>query len=190
MRTVWRKSHFHSGIVESKTTSHFQTSVEMGMKSVVRTIRTSIRTTSNDLGRKTPHNAIKMVIRVDCVAFKHPRHCFVWEYELETCHLHELYPSQMKILESRTNLPERVFEALFKGVSTLFGLRIVEKCFENAFRTVGSAFQNLRLGSINLPNPAWRFSHVLYSTWLHPFVARVAPYRVVSTGFQSPTYPN
>jgi hypothetical protein len=32
--------------------------------------------------------------------------------------------------------PGRVFEALFKGVSTLFGPRSVEKCFENTFRTV------------------------------------------------------
>jgi hypothetical protein len=45
---------------------------------------------------------------------------------------------------------ECVFEALFKGVSTRFGLRIVEKCFENSFGKVGSAFQNLRLGSIKL----------------------------------------
>ena len=37
---------------------------------------------------------------------------------------------------------------LFKGVSTRFGLRIVENCVENALgRTVGSAFQNLRLGA-------------------------------------------
>jgi hypothetical protein len=51
----------------------------------------------------------------------------------------------------------------------------------------GSALQNLRLGSINwqraifinLPNPTWRFSQVLYSTWGNPFVARVAPYRPV-----------
>jgi hypothetical protein len=60
----------------------------------------------------------------------------------------EIYGPQTKILEGRTNRPERVFEALFKGVSTLFGLRIVEKCFETAFRTVGSAFQNLRLGGV------------------------------------------
>jgi hypothetical protein len=90
----------------------------------------------------------------------------------------------------RPNQPSGTrFRSIFKGVSTLFGLRIVEKCFENALRTVGSAFQNLRLGSINLPNPAWRFSQVLYSTWLHPFVARAAPYRVVSTGFRRPPTP-
>jgi len=46
---------------------------------------------------------------------------------------------------------------LFKGVSTRFGLRIVENCVENALeRTVGSAFQNLRLGSISLfGNDLW-----------------------------------
>jgi len=42
----------------------------------------------------------------------------------------KLCPSQTKILEFLTNLCECVFEALFKGVSTRFGLRI----------------QNLRLG--------------------------------------------
>jgi hypothetical protein len=43
----------------------------------------------------------------------------------------ELYPSQTKILEVRTNLSEYVVEALFTGVSTRFGLRIVEKSVEN-----------------------------------------------------------
>jgi hypothetical protein len=62
----------------------------------------------------------------------------------------QLYAPQTKILEGRNNRPERVFEALFKGVSTRFGLRIVEKCVESSFRTVGSAFQNLRLGGVNL----------------------------------------
>ena len=42
-----------------------------------------------------------------------------------------------------------VFEALFKDVSTGFGLRIVEKCLENALGKVCSAFQNLRLGWLN-----------------------------------------
>jgi len=32
-----------------------------------------------------------------------------------------LYPSQTKILEGRTNISERIFEALFKVVSTGFG---------------------------------------------------------------------
>ena len=43
-----------------------------------------------------------------------------------------IYAPQTKILEGRTNISECVFEALFKGVSTGFGLRNVEKCFENA----------------------------------------------------------
>jgi hypothetical protein len=44
-----------------------------------------------------------------------------------------VYPSQAKILDGRANVSECVFEALFKVVSTRFGLHIVEKCFENAF---------------------------------------------------------
>ena len=39
----------------------------------------------------------------------------------------QVYPSQTKILEGRTNISEHVFEALFKGVSTGFGQRLVEK---------------------------------------------------------------
>ena len=67
---------------------------------------------------------------------------------LELIYAPQTYPSQTKILEVRTNLSECVFEALFKGVSTRFGRRIVEKCFENAFGKVGSDFQNLRLGGV------------------------------------------
>jgi hypothetical protein len=53
----------------------------------------------------------------------------------------------------RDNLSECFFQALFKGVSTRFGLRIVEKCLENAFAKVGQAFQHLRLGWYTLPHP-------------------------------------
>jgi hypothetical protein len=42
-------------------------------------------------------------------------------------------PPQTKIWNGRTNLSECVFEALFKGVSTVFGLRIVEKVFEDVY---------------------------------------------------------
>ena len=69
--------------------------------------------------------------------------------------VHHFYPSQTKILEGRTNVSECIFEALFKGVSTRFGLRIVEKCFEDTFWKVGSAFQNFRLGSIIL-GKSWK----------------------------------
>jgi len=41
-----------------------------------------------------------------------------------------------------------MFEALFKGVSTRFGLRTIEKSVENPDFIFCSAFQNLRLGSI------------------------------------------
>ncbi len=44
----------------------------------------------------------------------------------------------------------RIFEALFKGVSTQFGQRTIEKCFENPHYIFCYSFQNLRLGSINL----------------------------------------
>ena len=41
---------------------------------------------------------------------------------------------------------ECVFEPFFKDVSTRFGRRIVEKCFENTLGKVCAAFENLRLG--------------------------------------------
>jgi hypothetical protein len=49
----------------------------------------------------------------------------------------KLYTSQTKIWEARTSLSECAFEALFKGMSTQFGRRIVENCFENALGMVG-----------------------------------------------------
>ena len=57
---------------------------------------------------------------------------------------------QTKILEDRTKDRSCLFEALFKGVSTGFGLLLVEKWFENTLQTVCSTVQNLRLGSIEL----------------------------------------
>ena len=53
---------------------------------------------------------------------------------------------QTKILEGRTNISECVFEALFKGVSTVFGLLTIEKCFENIVRNVCSDFQKSSFG--------------------------------------------
>ncbi len=43
----------------------------------------------------------------------------------------EIYPSQTKILEGWTKEEIRIFEAFFKGVSTRFGLRTIEKSVEN-----------------------------------------------------------
>ncbi len=70
---------------------------------------------------------------------------------------------QHAILEDGTNLSECVFEALFKGVSTRFGLQAVEKCFENAFGKVLLTFQNLRLGTIKVrrKNPPFIFLFIL-----------------------------
>ncbi len=39
-------------------------------------------------------------------------------------------------LDGRTNPSERIFDALFTYVSTRFGLRSFEKCFENTFPNV------------------------------------------------------
>ncbi len=58
-----------------------------------------------------------------------------------------MYAPQTKILEGRVYIRERIFKALFTYVSTRFGRRSFEKCFENAFPNVCSAFQNLRLGT-------------------------------------------
>ncbi len=56
----------------------------------------------------------------------------------------QIYAPQTKSLDCRTNVWERIFEVLFKGVSTRFGLRSSEKYFENAFPNVRSDFQHLR----------------------------------------------
>jgi transposase len=54
-----------------------------------------------------------------------------------------------KILEGLTKEEIRISkEALFKGVSTRFGLRTIEKYIENLDFIFCSIFQNLRLGSI------------------------------------------
>ncbi len=60
-----------------------------------------------------------------------------------------MYPSQTKILEGGTRDEMRMFDALFKGVSTQFGPLTIEKCIEHPHFISCSSFQNLRLGSIN-----------------------------------------
>ena len=63
----------------------------------------------------------------------------------------QIYPSQTKILEGGTKDEIRISkEALFKGVSTRFGLLTIEKSVENTDFIFCSSFQNLRLGSIKL----------------------------------------
>ncbi len=63
----------------------------------------------------------------------------------------KVYPSQANILEGGTKNEIRISkEALFKGVSTRFGLRTIEKSVENLDFVLCSSFQNLRLGSIKL----------------------------------------
>ena len=86
-----------------------------------------------------------------CIEHLHFIFCSTFQnLRLVSINFKQLYPSQTKILDGRTNVSECFFEALFKGVSTRFGLQIVEKCFEKSFWNAVSAFRNLRLGSINL----------------------------------------
>ena len=62
-----------------------------------------------------------------------------------------------------------MFEALFKGVSTRFGLRTIEKSVENPDFIFCSSFQNLRLGSIKvcsaIPND-WAKSSKSNMAWI------------------------
>ena len=62
----------------------------------------------------------------------------------------DIYAPQTMILDGTANMREHIFKALFTYVSTRFGLRSFEKCFEKTFPNVCSAFPNLRLGSINV----------------------------------------
>jgi len=62
----------------------------------------------------------------------------------------KIYPSQTTILEGWTKDEIRMFEALFKGVSTRFGLRTIEKSVENPDFIFCSSFRNIRLGSMKL----------------------------------------
>jgi hypothetical protein len=65
--------------------------------------------------------------------------------------VYNVYAPQTKILEGLTKDEIRISkEALFKVVSTQFGLRIVENSIENAHFIFCSSFQNLRLGEHKL----------------------------------------
>ncbi len=59
---------------------------------------------------------------------------------------------QTKILDGGTKRCVCVFEVLFKGVSTRFGLPPIENSFKNALRNALFSLQNLRLGTINNNN--------------------------------------
>ena len=65
----------------------------------------------------------------------------VWE--------HKVYAPQTKSLEGWTKRCVCVFEVVFKGVSTCFGLRRIENSFKNAYAALCWPSKILRLGSIN-----------------------------------------
>ena len=85
--------------------------------------------------------------------FSYPNPCFCCDrFVLSTfsCHFRSRRESgesaTFLLATMLTSLPKCVFEARFEGVSTRFGQRIVERCFENALGKIRSAFQNLRFG--------------------------------------------
>jgi hypothetical protein len=68
--------------------------------------------------------------------WRHEEDIWGWYDARYKYHLENFMLPQKRFGQVEPTFPERVFEARFKGVSTLFGLRGVEKCFENTFRTV------------------------------------------------------
>ena len=69
--------------------------------------------------------------------------------EITRCSGNNLPLPNEEVGRTRTNLPECVFEALFKGLRTLFGKRIVEKTQKSAAhseRLIRPWNQPLRLG--------------------------------------------
>ncbi len=60
----------------------------------------------------------------------------------------KVYPSQTKIWEGLTKEKIWIFDIRFKGVSTRFGLRTIEKYIENLDFIFCPPFPNLRLGNL------------------------------------------
>jgi hypothetical protein len=79
--------------------------------------------------------------------------------------INTVYAPQTKILEDRTNLSECVFEALFKGVSTRFGRRIVAKR-KGWFGLPKSSFGRGTVGTLDI-NTAVHSSHAITSSSYH-----------------------
>jgi hypothetical protein len=67
----------------------------------------------------------------------------------------------------------RIFEALFKGVSTQFGPRAIEMSIENPHLIFCSAFQNLRLGGVILEDRTNISEHVSRGSTFQRFVAKI-----------------
>jgi hypothetical protein len=96
------------------------------------------------------------------------RHIGMLSSSYDSC---EFYPSQAKNLEGGTKNEIRIFEALFMGVSTRFGLGNIEKSVENMDFIFCQSFQNLRLGSIN-SNDTSACYHPCYH---HPYPFQTVP---------------
>ena len=66
------------------------------------------------------------------------------------CGFSKFIPPKRRFWKDEQMMKPRMVEELFKGVSTLFGLRTIEKSVEKPDFIICSSFQNLRLGSIKL----------------------------------------
>jgi hypothetical protein len=66
-----------------------------------------------------------------------------------------IYAPQTKILEGGTKDEMQMFDTLFKGSWPKLSTHTLEKGVEHLHFIFCSAFQNLRLGSIELPTPDW-----------------------------------
>jgi hypothetical protein len=80
----------------------------------------------------------------------------------------DIYAPQTKILDGGTKRCVCVFEVLFKGVSTRFGIPLIESLFKNAYATIGSTIENSSFGEHNIVVALFqRFSHVVSRFRLH-----------------------
>jgi len=111
------------------------------------------RSTRAPLTRLRPCFSTKTIIMLSS-SCDLDKHIVVLHHHL----VNQVYPSQTKILERWTKDEIRIFEALFKGVSTRFGLRTTQKSVENPDFIFCSFFQNLRLGC----------DHAIIIMWVRP----------------------
>ena len=126
---------------------------------VVVLLRTSISATSNDLGRKTHNSAMKIDIRVDCVACKHPDHCLLFLSMSLSTFFMRLLPRA----ESATFLL-----ATWLSLSTGFGLQIVEKCFPretHSVMLVRPSKSSFGMGNVFMPLLDRWLTQMVFSTW-------------------------
>ena len=75
------------------------------------------------------------------------------------------------ILDGRTNISEGISNQRFKGVSTRFGRRPFEKCFEKTFPNDCSAVQNLRLNMVTKKTSDCSHASRMFVVFCKPILA-------------------